>query len=157
MNTWAPIFSKIVDSSIWLEPDHVRLVWITLLAKKDADHVVRATAFMIASWAKKTEKEVLDALKVLSSPDTKRLEPQPFEGRRIQKVEDGWQVLNGQQYENLMRGLNRREYKRHKQAEYRAQPKRGKANPGEGLLRNDADTAAIAEGVNRERGFGGEI
>jgi hypothetical protein len=119
MNTWAPLFSKIVDSSLWCEPDFVVKVFITMLAKKDADHVVRGSAFNIASWAKKTEKEVLEAFRVLSSPDKRRLEPQPFEGRRIERVEDGWLVLNGQAYQDLMRGINRKEYKRAKQAEYR--------------------------------------
>lgn len=111
MNTWAPVFSKIVDSSIWREPDCVVKIFITMLAKKDSDHVVRATAFMIGEWAKKTEKETLDALKVLSSPDTKRIEKQPFDGRRVEKVEDGWLILNGQTYEDLMRDVNRRNYK----------------------------------------------
>lgn len=123
MNTWAPLFSKIVDSSLWCEPDFVVKVFITMLAKKDADHIVRGSAFNIASWARKTEKEALEALRVLSSPDTRRLEPQPFEGRRIEKVPEGWLVLNGQAYQDMMRGLNRREYKRVKQAEYRAKKK----------------------------------
>ncbi len=123
MNTWAPLFSKIVDSSIWLEPDYVVKVFITMMAKKDSDQVVRGSAFNIAQWAKKTEKEVLDALKILAAPDTKRLEKQPFEGRRVQKVEDGWLILNGRFYEDLMRKANRRFYKRVKQAEYRAKKK----------------------------------
>lgn len=111
MNTWAPIFSKIVDSSVWMEADHVRIVFVTMLAKKDADHVVRATAYMIGQWAKKTEAETLDALKILSSPDTMRIEPQPFEGRRIEKVDGGWKILNGQVYQDLMRSINRKVYK----------------------------------------------
>jgi hypothetical protein len=121
MDTWAPIFSKIVESSIWDEEDYVVKIWITLLAKKDADHVVRASAYMIGRWARKTEKEVIAALKILSSPDKKRLEPQAHEGRRIKRTEDGtgWEVLNGQNYEDLMREVNRRVYKARKQREYR--------------------------------------
>lgn len=123
MDTWTPIFSKIVDSSLWLEPDHVRIVFITLLAKKDADFVVRGTAFNISVWAKKTEKEVLDALRILSSPDTKRIEKQPFEGRRIEKVDDGWLVLNGKHYRDLMVAMNEKARKRRWAAEKRAQDK----------------------------------
>src|SRR5580704_18133792 len=103
MNTWAPVFSKIVDSSLWREDDYVVKVFLSMLAKKDADHVVRANAFMIGEWSKKTEKEALSALRVLASPDTNRIEPQPFDGRRIKKVDGGWLVLNGQFYEDLMR------------------------------------------------------
>ena len=91
-----------------------------MLAKKDADNVVRGNAFNIGSWAKKSEKETLEALKVLSSPDKKRLEPQLFDGKRIEKVGDGWLILNGKYYQDLMRSINRREYKTNKQREYRA-------------------------------------
>lgn len=119
MNTWTPLFSKIVDSSIWTEPDYVIKVFLTMLALKDADQIVRYNAFGLAQRAHKTEKEVLDALKILSSPDKKRIEPQPYDGRRIQKADGGWLILNGQAYEDLMRSINRKAYKARKQAEYR--------------------------------------
>lgn len=105
--TYTPLWSEIVHSSVWKEPDHVRIVWITMLAVKGRDHIVRLSAYALADVAKKTEAEVLDALKVLSSPDTKRIEPQPWEGRRIERVEDGWLILNGAQYQKRMAGLNR--------------------------------------------------
>lgn len=108
MDTFAPIFSKIVDSSLWDEPDHVVKVFLTMLAKKDFDHVVRANAYNISKWSRKTEKEVLEALKVLSSPDKKRLEPQAHEGRRIQKVEGGWLVLNGGHYRKMAQEVSER-------------------------------------------------
>lgn len=131
MNTWTPLFSKIVDSSIWTELDHVVKVFLTMLALKDADQVVRYNAFGIAQRAHKTEKEVLEALKVLSSPDHKRLEKQPFDGRRIERVVDGWKLLNGQHYEDMMRDINRKAYKAAKAKEYRARAKSGVASPGE--------------------------
>lgn len=101
MDFYAPLFGKIVESSLWDEDDNVVKVFLTLLAKKDADHVVRASAYQIGFWSRKTEKEVLEALKVLSSPDKRRLEPQPEEGRRIKKVTDGWLVVNGQKYKEM--------------------------------------------------------
>lgn len=120
MYRWAPLFSKIVDSSVWKEPDYICKVWITLLALQDADHIVRMGAYEIADRAKKTEKEVLDALKVLSSPDKRRLEPQPNQGRRIEKVEDGWLILNGDFYEKLMRKIARQAYQAKWAREHRA-------------------------------------
>lgn len=125
MNFYVPIFSKIVDSSLWTEPDFVVKVFITMLAKKDKDNVCRGSAFNIAKWACKPESEVLEALKVLSSPDTKRIEPQAFDGRRIEKVEDGWVILNGPIYQQMMKDANRRAYKTEKQREYRG------AEPGD--------------------------
>jgi hypothetical protein len=86
MDFYTPIFSKIVDSSLWSEPDYVVKVFLTMLAKKDKDFVVRGNAYNISQWAKKTEEETIKALKILAAPDTQRIEKQPFEGRRIEKV-----------------------------------------------------------------------
>lgn len=105
MNRFTPLFSQVVDSSIWDEEYFVRVLWMTLLAKKDSDHIVRGTAYQISRWANMSEKEVLEGMKVLSSPDKKRIEPQPFEGRRVERVEEGWLVLNGQKYEELMKKI----------------------------------------------------
>ena len=119
-DTWTPLWSKIVDSSIWFEPDVVRIVFITMLAKKDSDHVVRGTAFNIAKWSNKTESEVISALKVLSSPDNKRIEKQPFDGRRIEKVDDGWLMLNGEEYRRKVSDEMRKARLRRAQNTYRA-------------------------------------
>lgn len=121
MNTWAPLFARIVDSSLWLEPDYVVKVFLTMMAKKDADMIVRGSAFNISQWAKKSEQDTLDALKILSSPDTKRIEKQPFDGRRIERVEDGWLILNGKLYRDLMVKENERARKKRWAAEHRAQ------------------------------------
>ena len=102
MDTWTPLWSKIVDSSIWVEPDSVCKVFVTMLALKDSDHVVRYNAFQLAQRAHKTEAEVLAALKVLAAPDKHRIEKQPYDGRRIEKVTDGWLMLNGKSYRNKM-------------------------------------------------------
>lgn len=122
---YVPLFSKIVDSSLWDEPDYVVKIFITILVKKDKDDIVRASAYNISRWARKTEAEVLEALKILSSPDSRRLEPQLFEGRRIERVEGGWKILNAEHYQREMRAANRREYLRDKQAEHRERVKAG--------------------------------
>lgn len=130
MTGYTPIFSKIVDSSLWCEPDNVVKIFLTMLAKKDRDNVCRGSAFNISQWAKKTEQEVLEALQILASPDTRRLEPQPFDGRRIEKVEDGWLILNGATYQAMMVKINRRAYKTAHEAERRERMKEG-VNPDE--------------------------
>jgi len=132
MNTYSPIFSLIVDSSIWAEDDSTCKVWITLLALKDADHIVRLSAFQIGRKANKSEQEVLDALYVLSQPDKKRIEPQEFDGRRIKKVPEGWLILNGEKYKRMaikeaIKAKNRRSI-----AAYRARAK--EVNGADGIL-----------------------
>lgn len=130
MNNWTPIFRCILDSSVWVLPNHIRIVWVTMLALKDADHIVRANAFQIARRAYLTEKEVMEALEVLSSPDTERLEPQEYEGRRIERVPDGWLILNGANYLEVMRKATRRAQQA-KWARDHRQLKKGKPLPGE--------------------------
>lgn len=120
MNTWAPLWNGIVDSSIWDEPDYVVKIFLTMMALKDADHVVRLTAYQIGKRARKSESEVLDALKILSSPDKRRMEKQEFDGRRIRAVEEGWLVLNGEKYRALVQLEMRRARNRRAQAAHRA-------------------------------------
>lgn len=79
----------------------------------------------IAMCARKTEEETAKAIKVLSDPDRKR-PGQEHEGRRLRKVEDGWLVLNGENYQQQMQIINRRA----SQAKYVAK-KRGPHLQGE--------------------------
>jgi len=98
-------------------------VFLTMLAVKDADHVVRKTAYQLAILSRKTEVEVLEALKVLSSPDTRRLERQAHEGRRIRAVEEGWLVLNGEKYRQAVSLEMKRARNRRAQAAWRERQK----------------------------------
>lgn len=163
MDTWSPIWSKIVDSSLWEEPDFVVKVFMTMLAKKDADFIVRGNAYEIARWARKTEAEALKALEVLSRPDKRRLEPQEHDGRRIEKVEEGWLILNGEKYREAIRKIKRKQQQADNQRAYRERQKlRGKPLPGEAAAlaaeargdRNGADsitTAALPEAKTPDR------
>ena len=94
MNSFAPVFSKLVESSLWSEPDFVCKVFITLVVIKDSDHIARINAFSLGRKCWPLEPEVsearaIEALKVLTSPDKRRIEPQPYDGRRIENVADG--------------------------------------------------------------------
>jgi len=106
-NNWTPLWNIIVDSSLWEEEDWVCKVFITMLAIKDPDHVVRLTAYQIGKKANKSEAEVLKALEILSQPDKKRIEPQEFEGRRVKRVDGGWLMLNGKKYQEMVQDLIR--------------------------------------------------
>lgn len=131
MNRFAPLFSQIVDSSLWEEKLSVRIVFLTMLAKKDCDHVVRGTLYNLHRWANVSQEEVMEAIKVLESPDERRrLEKQEFEGRRIEKVEGGWKILNGAKYEREMQRIAEQVRKAKWAREHRAM-KAGTPLPGE--------------------------
>lgn len=140
---WTPIWNKILESSVWEEPYHVRLLWVAMLMMRDRDNVVRATAYQMSRRANIKESEALDGLVVLSSPDTKRLEPQPHEGRRIEKVEDGWLILNGEVYDKLLKEVKRRNY----QSEWM---KEKRAKESEKRIKKASNGETYAEKVFRE-------
>lgn len=123
MNTWAPLWSGIVDSSLWEESGDVVKVFVTMLAAKDSDHICRLDAYKIGKKCHIDEIQVLDILKVLASPDTRRKSKQEFDGRRIKAVEDGWLILNGEKYRKMVSEEQRKARLRRAQSAFRARQK----------------------------------
>ena len=119
MAGYTKLFGSILESTIWQEAAHIRLVWITMLALVDRTGVVNASVPGLAHRAGVSLKEVEEALE-------KFMEPDPYsrssenEGRRIERVDGGWLILNYAKYRAKYSEEDRREYKRVKQAEYRA-------------------------------------
>lgn len=124
MNTWAPLWSGIVESSLWEESGDVVKVFMTLLARKDADHICRLSAYKIHKLCNIDELDVLDILRVLASPDKRRREQQEFDGRRIEAVEDGWLILNGAKYRQMVSDEMRKARLRRAQANFREKKRR---------------------------------
>lgn len=127
---YTKLFSEIIGSTIWREPDHVRLVWITMLACRDSHHTVQVSIPGLADFARVSLEKCEDALERLSSPDPYS-RTTDHEGRRIEKCEGGWYILNAEKYRKKMNLDERREYKKLKQQEYRARDK-GVDNPVDG-------------------------
>lgn len=124
MNTWAPLWSGIVESSLWEESGDVVKVFMTMLARKDYDHVCRLDAYKIHRLCNLDELKVLDILKVLASPDKRRKANQEFDGRRIKAVEDGWLVLNGEKYRAMVQLEMKRSRDRKAQKAWRERQKK---------------------------------
>lgn len=120
---YTKLFGSLVQSTIWDEDKDTRLVWITMLALKDKDHIVEGSVPGLAHSARVTVEECRKALKKLSEPDADS-RTKDFEGRRIREVEGvGWLILNGEKYKKRMGAEEMRSYKAMKQAEYRAKEK----------------------------------
>lgn len=112
------LFSSITDSTIWRESNHVRLVWITMLAKSDASGFVWASVPGLADSARVEINLCLEALEKLKGPD-EWSRSKEHEGRRIEEVDGGWRLLNYDKYKKIRNAEERREYVRQKVAEYR--------------------------------------
>lgn len=143
VNNYTPLFSQIIDSSLWKEGVNVRVLFITMLASQDSDHVVRVPDHHLPGRANLSEKEVWEGLKVLKSADRKSLFPQPFDGRRIEKVDGGWLILNGEHYQEMMRKANKRakwaRNKRVQRARAAGRPLPGEAGYVEALKRGASE------------------
>lgn len=122
MKPYTKLFAEILDSTVWQESKETRLVWITMLAKKDKDGMVFASVPGLAAAAKVSLAECETALKVLLSPDSYS-RTKDHEGRRISEVSGGWVVLNHFYYRDTVDSEGRREYYRLKKREQRAKKK----------------------------------
>ena len=118
MSGYTKLFSSILASTIWREPNHVRIVWITLLAMADRDGVAEGSVPGLADFARVSIDDCRDALRRLADPD-RDSRSEEYEGRRIEPVDGGWLLLNHAKYRAKISKDERREYLRVKKAESR--------------------------------------
>lgn len=117
------LFGKILDSSIWLEPDPTRIVWITLLAAMDEDGFAHFSALQnLADRAKVSLESARVAVERFQAPDPDSGNP-ANEGRRIERVPGGWLILNAEHYRGLFTAAVKRERTRERVARFRAKNK----------------------------------
>ncbi len=113
------LFGSILDSSIWLQSDTTRIVWITLLAAMDQEGYARfATVTNLARRAVVSDEDAAAAVQVLESPDPAS-EDDEHEGRRIERMPGGWLVLNARKYNERASVENRRENTRERVRRHR--------------------------------------
>src|SRR3990172_8743045 len=118
MTGYTKLFASIVTSTVWREPDHVRLVWVTMLALADKYGVVEASVPGLADMARVDVKQCREALRRLMEPDEDS-RTQEYNGCRIEAVDGGWRLLNHAKYRHKMSADERREYDRIRKAEQR--------------------------------------
>jgi len=156
---YAKLYRSITTSTVWMQPDHVRLVWITLLAHKDKNGNVFASLPGLAHVARVSLENTIDAVRVLSEPDPYSRTPD-HEGRRIETIDGGWRVLNHSEYRNRRDMQDRREYERTRKAAQRAGHKDG--SPGQSgtgpespgmSAHTDTDTDLRKDKEARKRAF----
>lgn len=136
IDNWIPLFSQVLDSTLWEEAPDVRLTFLTMLILKGPDQVVRmpmrrlAKKVNLCEETRENELRVQAALKVLEAPDNKSTELQEYEGRRIEVrreggAEVGWLILNGEHYQEDVMRMMARARKTAKQRERREAMRKG--------------------------------
>jgi hypothetical protein len=97
MAGFVKIQSSILQSTIWREENHVRILWITMLTLSDKEGVVEGSIPGLADIARITIEECKDGLNRLMSPD-EYSRTKDFCGKRIGEIEGGWVILNYEKY-----------------------------------------------------------
>jgi len=96
------LFTKILDSSIWLESPATKVVWFTFLAAMNQDGMAYfASVVNLANRAGVSVDEATLAVKIFESPDVYSSD-RDNEGRRIERVPGGWIVLNAPKYRAIV-------------------------------------------------------
>jgi hypothetical protein len=122
MSGYTKLFESILDSTIWGESAETRIVWITMLAMRNKSHRVEASLPGLAHRARVKLEDAEKAVKKFLGPD-KFSRSKEHDGRRIEAVDGGWLILNGEKYRAKLNEAERREYQRVKQGEYRKRRK----------------------------------
>ncbi len=97
---YTKLFSSIVTSTIWMEDDRTRIVWITMLACADKNGEVQASVPGLARIAGVPVEDCRAAIDRFLSPDPDS-RTKDDQGRRIEEIEGGWSLLNFRKYREM--------------------------------------------------------
>ena len=137
------LFSKILDSSIWLEPTTTRICWITLLAAMDEDGYAHFSAIEnLANRARVTIDEATAAVDCFLAPDKNSSNPANG-GRRIERVPGGYLILNAAEHRKTYKRIIEREQVRARVQRHRA--KKNGAQPRDVSTCNNGEPVPAQE------------
>src|ERR1044072_3648689 len=157
MNTnWSPLWSDILTSSLWSlgkpgmpeeereRGKNAKLLFLTMIPLANQEGFVSASLDGLADQARLTERETEDALAILEGPD-KRSRSKEKDGRRVERVEGGWMIINYARHWDRMTADRRKAQLRIAAAKYRRK-KNGEATQEELEVEIERDRLAKDNG-----------
>lgn len=120
---YTKLANSILTSTVWMESDQTRIVWMTLLAMCDKNGDVQASIPGLANVARVPIEAVEAAIEVFMSPDPYS-RTKSDEGRRIEEIEGGWTLLNHEKYRDLASNSDRKAKSAQRQKRHRDRQKR---------------------------------
>lgn len=129
---YTKLFASIVTSTIWTADDKTRIVWITMMALADKNGEVHASIPGLARVAGVDLAACEAAITAFLSPDPYSRTPDE-EGRRIEKIDGGWALLNHSKY----RLMASKDEAKASNAERQRRFRERKAKTGEKVTRRD--------------------
>ena len=146
MPGFTKLFGSIVTSSLWCQDDTVLRVWIGMLATSGPTGKVPGSVPGLANLCRVSIEDMERVLEILLSPDQYSRTPDN-DGRRIQKCDGGWQLLNYVKYREMRDEGERKEYQRNWVKEKRC---RQKVSTVDQCLPQSTKAEAEAEAEKRE-------
>lgn len=146
--TFTKLFSSITESTVWMQPDQVRIVWITMLAMADRHGRVFASVPGLAHRARVDVADAEKAIAVFMAPDG-HSRTKEFKGRRIEEIDGGWRLLTYEKHRALRDEEAIREAKRDYARRMRATAK--KTSTVSTVDRGRAKQRQKAEGRGRRK------
>lgn len=98
--SYTKLADSILTSTIWVEDDHTRIAWLTLLALADKRGEVSGSIPGLASIARIPVESCRIAIAKFLAPDPDS-RTQDDEGRRLEKIDGGWLLINHAKYRAL--------------------------------------------------------
>ena len=147
------LFQSIVHSTIWREPMHVKIVWVTLLAMANRRGYVAVSVPGLADLAKVSLEQCVEALERLKSPDPWS-RTKEHGGRRVLEDDGGFLIINYEKYRNMIDEDARRIDTRERVRRFREKRKTATVTDGNTDMSKcndiaEAEAEAEAEGVIR--------
>lgn len=140
------LFTKILDSSIWLESTPTRIVWLTFIAVMDESGFAQfASVANVAHRARVTLEEAQAAITAFEGPDPDSSDPEN-NGQRLERVPGGWIVLNAEKHRAMVTRALIQEQTRERVRRHRAKKRNSNAlvTPSEADTRAESETTAVA-------------
>ncbi len=126
---YTKLFASIITSTIWMEPDQTRIVWITMLAAADKNGEVQGSIPGLARIAGVPVEAARESISKFLSPDPDS-RTKDDEGRRIEAIDGGWRLLNHRKYREMASRDEARESEAKRKAAYRAKIARNAKESG---------------------------
>lgn len=150
---YTKLFNSIVTSTIWLETDRTRIVWITMLALADQNGEVQASIPGLAHVAGVPVEDCRTALAKFLGPDLDS-RTKDDDGRRIEEIDGGWSLINHGKYRAMCSKDEAKAAEAERKARYRARLSRNVPDRSQGVPEKahiaEAPSEALSE-ENRER------
>ncbi len=124
---YTKLANSILTSTVWMESDQTRIVWLTLLAMCDKNGEVQASIPGLANVARVGVEDCEKAMKLFLSPDPYS-RTKTDQGRRIEEIDGGWMVLNHEKYRDLASDSDTKKKAAERQRRYRERQKRNGEN-----------------------------